>query len=170
MFIRQLDYLSPYVTFYHKGNLSHSSIFSGILSIISITFIIVLAIYYVLDIIQRASPNAFYFNSFIEDAGTFNLNQTSLFHFIKSVINDKGEIKSVDFDFTIFNIIGLKIYYSNYFSSQKNAGPLFDIWFYGYCDKEMNTKGLDDIITNETLEKSVCIKKFLIIKRIKHIM
>ena len=160
MFIRNLDYLSPYVTFYYKGNLSHSSIFSGILSIISITFIIVLAIYYVLDIIQRASPNAFYFNSFIEDAGTFNLNQTSLFHFIKSVINDKGEIKSVDFDFTIFNIIGLKIYYSNYFNSQKNAGPLFDIWFYGYCDKETNTKELDDIITDEILEKSVCIKKF----------
>ena len=160
MFIRQLDYLSPYVTFYHKGNLSHNSIFSGILSIISITFIIVLAVYYALDIIQRTSPNVFYFNSFIEEAGTFYLNQTSLFHFIKSVVNDKGEIKTEKFDFTVFNIIGVKVYYNNYFNSQKNEGPLFDIWFYGYCDKETNTKGLDDIITDEILEKSICIKKF----------
>ena len=90
MFIRNLDYLSPYVTFYYKGNLSHSSIFSGILSIISITFIIVLAVYYILDIIKKTSPNTFYFNNFIEDAGAFHLNQTSLFHFIKSVKNYKG--------------------------------------------------------------------------------
>ena len=92
MFIGYLDYLSPHITFYHKGNLSHSSIVSGIISIISITFIIILAVYYILDTLKRTSPNTFYFNNFIEDAGAFHLNQTSLFHFIKSVKNYKGQI------------------------------------------------------------------------------
>ena len=160
MFIRQLDYLSPYVTFYHKGNLSHNSIFSGILSIITITFIIVLAVYYTLEIIQKTSPNAFYFNSFIEDAGTFYLNQSSLFHFVKSVKNNRGAIESEDFDFTIYNIIGTKTYYNSYFNGPSDKLSIADIWLYGYCDKENNTKGLEDILTDGLIEKSACIKKY----------
>ena len=35
MFIRNLDYISPPITLYHEGSLSHSSIVSGILSIMS---------------------------------------------------------------------------------------------------------------------------------------
>ena len=71
MFIKQLDYLSPNVTFYHKGHLSHNSIFSGILSIIAIIFVIILAIYYALEIINRTEPNTFYFKSFIEEQDYF---------------------------------------------------------------------------------------------------
>ena len=152
-----------YFTFYHKGNLSHSSIVSGIISIISITFIIILAVYYILDTLKRTSPNTFYFNNFIEDAGAFHLNQTSLFHFIKSVKNYKGQIQNEDFDFQILNIIGLNVYYKNYFNAEKHPeepGLHFDIWFYGHCDKETNTKGLDDILTDEILEKSICIKYY----------
>ena len=65
MFIRQLDYLSPRVTFYHKGFLSHNSILSGILSIITIIFVLVLAIYYFLEIILREKPNGYYFPTFV---------------------------------------------------------------------------------------------------------
>ena len=53
MFIKNLDYLSPRVTFYHKGFLSHSSICSGILSIIAIVFVIILVVYYFLEIIDK---------------------------------------------------------------------------------------------------------------------
>ena len=156
MFIRQLDYLSPYVTFYHKGRLSHNSIFSGILSIIAVIFVIILAVYYALEIIDRTDPNTFYFNRFIEDAGVFQLNKTSLFHFIKNYKIIKGQVVNQGFDFTNFNIIGSYIYY--------NISILppfvFDHWLYGNCDKETNTEGLDDLLTDELLEKSACIKKY----------
>ena len=59
MFIKKVDFLSPNITFYHKGALSHSSIFSGIISIISILLIILLAIYFSLDIIKRKNPKHF---------------------------------------------------------------------------------------------------------------
>ena len=36
----------------------------------------------------------------------------------------------------------------------------FSHWLYGYCDKEKNVEGLDDLITFDFFEKSVCIKKF----------
>ena len=82
MFIRNLDYLSPPITFYHKDSLSHSSIVSGILSIISFMLIIAIAIYFSLDLINRTNPAAFYYNRYIEDSGTFPMNSSSLFHFI----------------------------------------------------------------------------------------
>ena len=157
MFIRQLDYLSPNVTFYHKGRLSHNSIFSGILSIIAIIFVVILAVYYALEIIERTDPNTFYFNSFIEDAGVFQLNKTSLFHFIQNNKNIQGQVINQGFDFTDFNIIGSYIYYNNFIY----APPfIFDFWLYGNCDKETNTEGLDDLLTDELLEKSACIKKY----------
>ena len=66
MFFKQLDFLSPTITFYYKGHLSHSSILSGILSIFSFILIIIIAIYFSLDIIQREHPTVFYFNHFEE--------------------------------------------------------------------------------------------------------
>ena len=60
MFIRYLDYLSPRITLYHKGFLSHNSIFSGIISIILIITMIFLAIYFSLELILKEEPNGNY--------------------------------------------------------------------------------------------------------------
>ena len=56
MFFKKLDFLSPPITFYHRGYLSHSSIISGIISTVSNILILILAIYYSLEIIQRKNP------------------------------------------------------------------------------------------------------------------
>ena len=160
MFIKYLDYLSPRVTFYHKGYLSHASILSGVLSIIAITFIIILAVYFSLDLIQRNDPNTFYFKSFTEDAGVYKVNSSSLFHFVNIVKNIRGATSNEMFDFTYFNIIGAQSYVDNYVSNQKRGLKTFDHWIYGYCDKETNTEGLDDLINYNFFEKSACIKKY----------
>ncbi len=60
MLISQLDFLSPTVTFYNKGKLSYSSITSGIMSIISFILIILIAVYFSLELIQRKNPQAFF--------------------------------------------------------------------------------------------------------------
>ena len=44
--IKDLDYLSPTITLYHNRQLSHSSIVSGILSVIAILFIISYSLYF----------------------------------------------------------------------------------------------------------------------------
>jgi len=161
MFIRSLDYLSPRVTFYHKGFLSHNSILSGILSIIAIVLIIILAVYFSLEIIQRKDPNAFYFNSFIEDAGIFQINTSSLFHFLSMAKNFEGTFINDPFDFTIFSVIGINIHYENWNGLQKRGGiKTIDHWLYGYCNKEKNSEGLDDLLTYDFLEKSACINKY----------
>ena len=57
MFIKRLDYLSPPITFYHQGLLFHSSFVSGIKSIISIVLIIILTIYYSMELIEKKIQN-----------------------------------------------------------------------------------------------------------------
>ena len=64
MILKKVDFLSPQITFYHKGFLSHSSILSGIISVISFILIIIVAIYFSLDIIKHQNPTAYYFNGF----------------------------------------------------------------------------------------------------------
>ena len=162
MFVRTLDYLSPSVTFYHKGYLSHNSIPSGILSIIAIICLIILAVYYALDIIERSDPNTTYFNRFVEDAGTIQINSTSLFHFVTPSKNIRGHYILEDFDFTLFNIIGTNIYYTNFISMLSNGGPLqsLEFWIYGPCNKDEDGIGLEHLINYELFEKSACIKQF----------
>ena len=82
MFIQKFDYLSPRITFYHKEKKSHSSIFSGFLSIIFFLIKIISGIYYSLDLIQRKDLKAFFYNTYIEDAPIIPLNSSSLFHFL----------------------------------------------------------------------------------------
>ena len=57
MFIKRLDYLSPHITFYHKGLLFHSSLVSGIISIISIVLIIILTVYFSKELIEKKIQN-----------------------------------------------------------------------------------------------------------------
>ena len=161
MFIRSLDYLSPRVTFYHKGFLSHNSILSGILSIIAVLFIVILAVYFSLDIIQRKDPNAFYFNTFIEDAGTFYINSSSLSHFLTSAKNVDGNFFYEDFDFTVFNVFGINAHYENLNGVERRGGiTTIDHWLYGLCKKEKNIEGLDILEKYDFFEQSACIKKY----------
>ena len=161
MFFNHLDFLSPKVTLYYNGFLSHSSIISIILSIISIIFILILTAYFLSDLISRKSPLSSYFNVFKEDVGVFEINNSSLFHFVNILQVKMGEFIHEEFDFTMFNIIGSSIYLDNYLIRESRAGlQSMNHWIYGFCDKNINTEGLDDLLTFNFFEKSACIKKY----------
>ena len=157
MFIKKFDYLSPTVTFYYNGSLSHSSLLSGIFSIISIAIIIVFAVFFFLDMIERKDPKAFYYNSFVEDAGIFNFSSSSHFHFI-SLATINSHYISDGFDFTFFRIVGFDNYFAQYLVD-KNLSRL-DHWIYGICSYENDASGISDIINKDFFEKSACIKKY----------
>ena len=156
MLIKRLDFLSPPATFYYQGFLSHSSIISGIISIISMIIIFILSIYFSLDIIQRKDPKAFSYHSFIEDAGVFSMNSTSIFHFISIEPVYTENIEGIDF--TNYRIIGLEVYYE-YYLVEKNLS-LLDHWLYGVCNNQTDTEGISYLINFDYFEKSACIKKF----------
>ena len=163
MFLKHLDYISPSISFYYKGYLSHSSILSGILSIIAFILILTVTIYFSLDIIERENPTIFYFNHFIEDAGIFPLNSSSFFHFIgiKTSTNEDYYV-----DFKSFRIIGLETYFHIY-SDNKNINN-FDHWLYGYCNNETDTKGISHLVNYDFFNKSACIRKYFDSKEQKY--
>ena len=59
-FIRKLDMISPPITLYFKGEDQHSSIFSGILSIIIGLLILAATIYYFLGFINKDNPKSYF--------------------------------------------------------------------------------------------------------------
>ena len=134
MLIQKFDYLSPRITFYHKELISHSSIFSGILSIIFFLIKIISGIYYLLDLIERKDLKAFYYNTYIEDAPTFPMNSSSLFHFLE-LQNRSKETTIEGIDFTKFNIIGFEIYFDNTFHIPFLL-EYVNHWIYGKCNSD----------------------------------
>ena len=136
MFIKRLDFISPPITFYHQGYLSHSSIISGIISIISVSFILALAIYFSLDLIKRRDPNVFSYNSFTEDAGIFPLNSSGIFHFISmGTLLNNFVMDGVNF--TDFRIIGFEESSEFYLKDGNLYGR--NHWLYGQCNNKSDT-------------------------------
>ena len=165
MMLKYLDFLSPPITFYHKGYLSHPSITSGIISIFSFLIIIIFTVYFSLDIIKRSSPTTFYYNRFIEDAGIYGINSSYLFHFI-SLGLELNNYTDDGLDFTSFRVIGLDTYVPPYLESRNLSA--FNHWLYGKCDKEKDINGIQDLVKYKFFEKSACIRKYFDAKEQKY--
>ena len=157
MFLKKLDYVSPPITFYHKNYLAHSSILSGIISIISFILILTISAYFAIQIIHRKDPSVFNFKRIMKDAGTFPVNASSFFHFI-SLRTETQEFTNGGMDFRSFRIIGLDVHHSAYLNNKNLSN--FDFWLYGYCNNESDTKGISHLIDYDFFQKSACIRKY----------
>ena len=158
MFFKKLDMLSPPITLYFKEDKEHSSIFSGILTLIAYILVFISGVYYALDFINKESPKAYFFNRYIEDAGTFPLNSSSMFNFIQIV--DTRTNEEVPFDFQVFRAIGFDdVYYEEYMANP-NILEEKDHWVYGYCNNSSDTKGIGYLIDFKYYEQSACIRKY----------
>ena len=152
-----LDFLSPPITFYHQGLLFHSSLFSGILSIISIILIITLTVHYSMELIEKIDPKYFSYNGFIEDSGIFPMNASSLFHFI-SVASKKSNFINDGIDFSLLRIIGLEDYFEIYLNDKNLSN--YNHWLYGKCNNIMDIEGIKHLIQFDFFERSACITKY----------
>ena len=157
MLVKKFDFLSPKISLYYKGSSSHSSKLSGILSIISVIIIISLSIYFSLELIQRKNPYSYYINRFVEDAGEFPINASSLFHYISSG-NPNDDYNFEGFDFRSFRIIGINTYFSYYIENKTLEN--FDHWIYGLCNDENDIKEINYLLNNKEYNNCACIKKY----------
>ena len=159
MILKQIDFLSPDITLFYKGSLHHSSIISGILTIVTCILIVLCSLCYVKCILNRKleSPNISTYNRFAEDAGEFPINSSSFFHFV-SIVKDYHYPKCEGFDFTYFNLIGLDTYIPDY--DTDNDLTKYNHWLYGLCNNESDTQGISYLITQPFFNYSACIKKY----------
>ena len=157
MIFKEIDFLSPPVTFYHKGSLSHSSVVSGLLSIFAFIIILTFGIFYSLDLIYHKNPTAFFFSRFTEDAGYFPANSSSFFHFISIKLDDTFNIPE-GMDFGTFRIVGIEKYFTDYLKNRDLNH--YDHWVYSKCEEEKDAKGLEKITKPDFFTRSACIRKY----------
>ena len=158
MFLKKCDFISPPITLYFKGESSHVSIYSGILSIITIIIVIIATVYYILEFIHRQSPKAYFFTRYVEDAGEFPLNSTQMFHFIQ--VTDPDNNQKIPLDFQAFRIIGFDDAYADDYMNDGEIAKIKDHWIYGNCNNDSDTKGISYLITHKYFEQSACIRKY----------
>ena len=158
MFIRKLDWLSPSITLYFKGENSHVSIYSGILSVLAYILVLAATIYYALEFINRESPKAYFFTLYVEDAGTFPVNSTQMFNFIQ--VSDPKTNQTVPLDFQAFRIVGFDDVQSDEYMNNPKIINSKNHWIYGNCNNDSDTKGISYLINQKYYEQSACIRKY----------
>lgn len=156
MFFKKLDLISPPITIFYKGESSHTSIFSGILSLIVYSISTAFGIYYAVNYIKHANPQVYYYNRYVEDAGIFPMNSSSIFNFIQIIDTATNIPTPVDFD--LIRIIGIEETIDIY---ENNNNLLeYNHWIYGKCNNSTDIEGINDLIDFQYFTESACIRKY----------
>ena len=158
MIIKKCDMISPCITLHFKGDINHSSFFSGILTIICYGIIFSFGIYYIIIYINKANPTIYFYTRYEKDAGAFPFNSSSLFHFIRFYSTNNYEDVEINFD--SINIFGLEKSIDNYMSD--NNLKNYNHWLYGPCNKNdsKNIGHLETIINQNFPFHAACIRKY----------
>ena len=159
MFIKKLDILSPPITLFYESSKSHSSVISGILTIIALIIIIIYFIFNIIPLFEREKqePTVTSYYRFSKDVGTFSVNSSYLFHFLRKIKLDNLE-SNEGFDFTSFNIIGFDEYILGYESEVFNIYE-HNHWLYGLCNNN-DIKNMESLVNFEFFFESACIRKY----------
>ena len=157
MFLSKFDFISPEINLFYKGKERHSSIASGILSILLLIVIIALIIYLSIDCIGKLNPTSFYFTKYIDDVPEYPLNSKALLHYI-SIYNRNNE--QIEIDQKAINVIGVNL--NDGIFTDDNDISKYSFWIYESCT-ESDLGEIKDKFTETDLENfynSVCISKY----------
>ena len=152
--LKFLDFISPPITLYYKGESKHTSKMSILLSFLSITTLLVLSIIYCLDFILHKNPTSYYYIRYIEDTGVFPLNSSSMFHFISF-----GNASV--WDTSAFSVIGVGVSELGYIAIKDVED--FDFWIYEKCEGSIDAGNKINLLGNYSkyyTNNALCIKKF----------
>ena len=129
--IASFDFLSPRITLYQKGHIRHSSIFSGILTIIAYIICFIFVIYSSLELIQHKKPVANFYKRFYDDTGKFLFDSKNMYHFFHFLGMDYNLFS---FDSRFIRIKGTRNISNEY----------AEHWVYDSCDINYDLKDVED--------------------------
>ena len=157
-FIKKFDVISPSITLHYKEESQHTSVFSGLLSMIVFALVFTAEIYYFLSFVERLHPKAYFFNRYIEDAGIFPVNASSMFHFIQVVNTETNKVKK--FEFEKLRVVGFNTVFSDKYMNDPAKARGQNYWTYDVCNNETDTEGIGDLINVEDFDEAICIRYY----------
>ena len=156
---KTINFLAPEITLYHKGELFHYSIVSGIISLICIILIIISIVYFSRPFIWRKNPTTYIFESYADKQNAFSINSTSFVHLITMTSYNLSDL--IEFDYYAFRVVGMQTSINIYTEIYNKDLSSIDHWLYGPCDIENYIKNDDNyLFFNEIINNCVCINKF----------
>ena len=155
--IRWVDYLKPSMNLKHRGLLFEYTIFSGIVSFISIVLIVASVFYFLRPLIWRERPTTNIYETSTKENYTYSINSSFYSHFITFSDFDYN-ITNDGLDLTYFRIIGGKFDINEYEITNQRVFEYQDYWIYGQCDKTDFNNIKEEYF--DVINKSNCIKKY----------
>ena len=156
MFFKKLDMISPPITIFYKGNSTHPSVFSGILTLMVYFVAFYFGIRYGIEYLRHQNPQIYYYNRYIEDAGNFPVNSSQIFSFVQ--ILDTASNTPAPIEFDSVRIIGLETTIDLY--KLDNNLSQYNHWLYGRCNNSSDTEGISYLINFDYFTESACIRKY----------
>ena len=156
MNINNFDRISPPVNLFFNGYSRHPSIFSAILTLLAYAIILAFTINYFVELGSKKKPNIYSSLKYLEDAGSYPINSSSIFSFIQMTNKDTNKAKAIDFDSV--RIIGIQDSIENYMSN--NDLEKYNHWLYGNCNNNSDTEGIGHLINQDYFTQSACIRKY----------
>ena len=160
MFFKKFDRISPLITLSFKGDNMHSSIIAGILSILAYSLTTIFGIFYALDFIQKKKPSAYFYSRYLEDAGKFTLNSSSLFHYFYFLNKTANSTTIIPYDIEKVRIIGVENVNIDAYYSPIDL-EVTPHWVYGLCKNNIDSGSIGHLVKNEEeFKNSACIRKY----------
>ena len=156
--MKKLDFLSPPITLYFKGEDQHHSIASAILSFICYSLVLAATIYYFLGFINKDNPKAYFFTRYVEDAGDFPVNSSSMFNYIQFI--NKFDNSKLGFDFSVFRAVGVNSVYYEQYMNDPDVILNENHWIYGACNDNTDIEGIEDLIDPIVYKNAACIREY----------
>lgn len=148
MFLKNIDFLTPDITLYYKGSKKHSSIVSGILTVIHYSCIFAAAVYYLSALSMKSTKTFFYFKEYVEDPGSFDISPTELFHYVTF----NGQI----YDPQAMSLIGVQVDPDSILYD--NSEDKIDYWRYSKCN--WNIQAPNEFKKSLENKEGLCISEF----------
>ena len=158
IFFKQCDLISPEITLFFKGGKNHSSIFSGIITIIAYSLVLIFIIHNIKYFINKENPTIYYYNRYVEDAGSFPLNSSGIFHYFQLINTNRESDITIDYD--AIRIIGIDRSIEYYMRINADLTKT-NHWVYGTCNyNEINNDKISKLISGKIFSQSACIKEY----------
>ena len=155
--MKNIDLLSPPITLFYFERRTHTSKIGGLLVIFFILLIFIYIFFSLYYELSHEKVTSVFYQKYMNDAGHYSFNSSSLFHFIQIVNTEKGNIKDE------YNHKNLRIYtIPSLNCDNESVLETTDHWLFDTCEEGEDNKVIDKslFINIKNFSNGACIRYF----------